>query len=556
MTKQAMTDHGSLLDTAGFDLSQIGMELAASSAAASSSASGSGAPVVAGTVPGGGFMDRSCVIPNVRDLVPLPDDKPKNGKKGDGGGSGPPVADSDGGGAPSDEDADVKSEPASTKKNAGRHWQGDRAVLSAQQMANVQLTALRECVKTVKALLTQASEKMTNMADEDKQFYKKEEVLLGNRPDMVEALLDPAPVRLQCWISDMAATTISKAAQAKAGGGQAKHNTFLPGAPCKNFHQAVTLDSVSQTIASWTADAKKDLDALSSEFKAYKALITDMVSAAKGRDADINKAIAARERVRQTFAENHATADAKQQAEAAKRQGDVLGGSAPKRRVGLPALAGFEVAEQVGCKVKHNADRANPDDFVASEPYLVPCLPRAAALREGPLMKQVLQEFGEAFSEFAKKSPLPRAQKHIADPALAERVRATLLEDLFGDVIGAAVPPISPPAALDNKGVLEPCLFGIGPGLEFECSDKEAAGNLRLILQGTRSLVLVYGPDFIKYMEACEPRSAALANPHKMQRAYSFLKMFTADMARQYISQGNKIFFVTNGPGDCLYFPA
>ena len=43
-----------------------------------------GAPAdVAGTVPGAGFIDRSFVIPKVRDLVPV--DKPKNNTKGDGG---------------------------------------------------------------------------------------------------------------------------------------------------------------------------------------------------------------------------------------------------------------------------------------------------------------------------------------------------------------------------------------------------------------------------------------------------------------------------------------
>jgi len=112
-----------------------------------------------------------------------------------------------------------------------------------------------------------------------------------------------------------------------------------------------------------------------------------------------------------------------------------------------------------------------------------------------------------------------------------------------------------PPSVELERQVLGASLFAVGQGLEFESSDKECSGNIRWILQGVRTLILVHGSDLIQYMKENEIMAARLSNPHDMQRAYGFLKTMTADMMREFSSQ-YKLYHITTGPGDALYIPA
>ena len=401
--------------------------------------------------------------------------------------------------------------------------------------------------------ITAALEKMS---EEEQALYSKESVLIANRTELLLAINDGSPVKLQLWISNMSSIVEQKEQRAQ------KQATFLPGAPIKEFQDILTLKQLTDDVNDWSPDTKEDLAQLIKDLTSERKHISECISAAKGCGTDYDKAFKSRNKSKQALAQMEA-AQAADKVRASVEAGGGDGGGKrvtgeggradnAKKRRSIPQTA-FDCAATVGLQVQHSADVAQRERFDQAEPFLVTCFGKASALKQGP-HKKILLEFATQFQNFGKTNPFPRAQKRIVDKDFAEHVHHLLVHNIFGTVIGGPA-PVAPSSELQEK-IFDPTLFGIGGGLEFESSEKECASNIRLTLQGSRSVILVHGPQLIAYMLKIEPKSAALAQPNQMTRAYTFMKTMTPDMIREYVNSHNKLWFLTTGPGDALYLPA
>ena len=412
---------------------------------------------------------------------------------------------------------------------------------------NHQVEDLTRVVQEVAARTDLCLTQVKEMSDLEQKYFHKEFVMLENRCEMVNALLDPSPTKLQAYISQMASTANSPVGK-----------IFLPGPPSSNYANAISISQLMKDIEDWAPQSAPALKELQKAFMDDKKTIQELVASAKGICSDFTKAKNAKEKQETKLKTKHQEIEAKQAAEVANKQADVLGSAvtataAVPRKNKTAHVDLFEAASQIGRAV----DRAPQGTFDPRSPFLVSAATQAASIKEGPL-KTILEEFGTQFSKYQKSNPIARAAKKITDMSLASAVENVVLSDLFGPMLPFGRTTCKEmPAGPTNleQNVLNVALFGIGQGLEFESSDKECSGNIRWILQGTRQVILVHGAQLIQYMKSKETSSASVANPHEMQRAYAFLKYMTLEMLKEYVAD-NDLFQVTTGPGDALYAPA
>lgn len=410
-------------------------------------------------------------------------------------------------------------------------------------------------VSDIKDLCNEASKEIDNMGEKEHQIYYKEHVLLINRAEVLAAILDRSPTKLQSYIAHMLADTQS----AKSSPDKTTKLRFVPGPPSEKLAETLTITQLLQLIQDWDPANATELKTLQKELASHKRNIMDIVTSAKGCCNDFSRAKTSAARLESQAAAKKDTmlvkgvlkkVGVKDILESPANPVSAAAAAVPQSRRKLKAATLFELAASF-------AEPVPQDSFDPKSPFLVSAAQEATAFVQGSI-SGVLKDFGEQFSTFQKTSPVARAQKKISDVDLAGQTLRTIQADLFGKYLpfGPATEKKMPvPNQEVDKQILTVSLFAVGQNLEFESSDKECAGNIRWVLQGVRSLVLVHGTELIQYMKESEIMAARLSNPHDMQRAYAFLKAMTIDMVREYVSQ-YKMYHVTTGVGDAIYVPA
>ncbi len=237
LAKGVVADHGLLLEDTGMDLGQVGQGMIAAAPRSS----------------GGSFMEKSQLIPNIRDLLDHEAGAGSTADTSEAVGGAAASKDSAGGAAESEvgDESQAGEEATSSKAGTGTYFLADRAIAAAQSGAKAQVAALTISVSKALVRLKTCLGTIEGTGDDAQKALSKEIVLLKNRFEFLEAVSSETRTKLDCCIRHTEQLTA-----ANAGGKEASESgqsgQFLPQSPIKSPMELMTLRELSAQLVQCT----------------------------------------------------------------------------------------------------------------------------------------------------------------------------------------------------------------------------------------------------------------------------------------------------------------
>jgi hypothetical protein len=123
------------------------------------------------------------------------------------------------------------------------------------------------------------------MGKEGQRVYYKEHILLVNRTQVLSAILEASPTKLQSYIGHMLAACQS----AKSSPDKINKQRFVPGPPSAKLGETQTTAQLLQQIQEWDPKSLSDLKMLQKLLAQDKRNIMDIVTSAKGVCSDYHR---------------------------------------------------------------------------------------------------------------------------------------------------------------------------------------------------------------------------------------------------------------------------
>ena len=123
------------------------------------------------------------------------------------------------------------------------------------------------------------------MGEEGQRVYYKEHILLVNRTEVLNAILEASPTKLQSYIGHMLAACQS----AKSSPDKINKQRFVPGPPSAKLGETQTTAQLLQQIQEWDPQSLSDLRILQKQLADDKRNIMDIVTSAKGVCSDYHR---------------------------------------------------------------------------------------------------------------------------------------------------------------------------------------------------------------------------------------------------------------------------